>query len=59
MTNEAQRAAIKIMIEKHTNTASVNKTAARNSLIKEGYLTANGELAPAYGGTQKKAISSR
>lgn len=50
MTKEAQRAAIKEMIAKHTATVTVSREAARDSLIKEGVYNATGELSPEYGG---------
>jgi hypothetical protein len=50
MTSEAQRAAIKKMIEQHTKAVTTSKQAARDSLVREGVYTHNGELAPSYGG---------
>ena len=54
MTSDAQRAAIKQMIETHTKTVTVNKETARDSLIKEGFYTKDGRLAEQYGGGDKK-----
>jgi hypothetical protein len=55
MTSEAQRAAIKKMIERHTKIVTVSKETARESLIKEGVYTQDGKLTPPYGGKEKKA----
>jgi hypothetical protein len=54
MTSEAQRAAIKKMIERHTKAVAASKEVARASLIKEGIYTRDGKLAPSYGGKKKK-----
>ncbi len=54
MTSDAQRAAIKKMIERHTKAVTTSKKAARDSLIKEGVYTRDGKLAPSYGGPEKK-----
>lgn len=59
MTNDAQRAAIKEMIKQHTKTITASPEAARAFLIQEGFLSANGELAPAYGGPEQKAVNNR
>jgi hypothetical protein len=55
MTNEAQRAAIQQMIQRHTAAASATQKTARESLIKEGVYTTKGHLSPAFGG--KKSAS--
>jgi len=54
MTSDAQRAAIKKMIKRHTKTVTVSREAARESLIKEGVYTRNGKLTAQYGGGEKK-----
>lgn len=54
MTSEAQRAAIKKMIERHTKKVTASKEVARDSLIKEGVYTRDGKLTPSYGGKEKK-----
>jgi len=50
MTTEVQRAAIKEMINRHTQTATADRQTARDSLIREGFYTADGKLAEQYGG---------
>jgi len=50
MTTDAQRAAIKQMIERHTRTAVATKESARASLVKEGVYTKAGKLTEAFGG---------
>jgi hypothetical protein len=54
MTSDAQRAAIKKMIEQHTKTVTTDKQTARDSLIKEGFYTKDGNLTEQYGGGKKK-----
>lgn len=56
MTADAQRAAIKEMIQRRTAEAVQSRETARQTLIKEGVYTRNGELTPAYGG---KSIAAR
>jgi hypothetical protein len=53
MTQEAQRAAIRKMIDQHTKTVTANKEKARSSLIREGFYTADGQLTEKYGGGKK------
>ncbi|MBV8977977.1 MAG: hypothetical protein JO261_00160 [Alphaproteobacteria bacterium] len=55
MTAEKTRAAIKKMIEKHTKSVTVSRKKARESLIKEGFYTAEGNLTEEYGGEEKTA----
>jgi hypothetical protein len=55
MTSDAQRAAIRQMIETHTKTVTVDKQTARDSLIKEGFYTKDGKLTEQYGGGSKKS----
>jgi hypothetical protein len=50
MTADAQRAAIKEMIQRRTAEALRTPETARAALIKEGVYTKAGDLAPAYGG---------
>ena len=54
MTSDAQREAIKKMIEQHTKTVTANKETARASLINEGFYTKDGKLTEQYGGGKKK-----
>ena len=54
MTSSEQRAAIKKMIAQHTKEVTTSKEAARDSLIKEGVYTRDGNLTPSYGGPEKK-----
>jgi len=54
MTSEAQRAAIKKMIEDHTKAATTDQQTARDSLIQEGFYTKEGNLTEQYGGGKKK-----
>ena len=53
MTSDAQRAAIKRMIEQHTRTVTVTQKAAKDSLVKEGVYTRDGKLTEQYGGAKK------
>jgi hypothetical protein len=55
MTAEKTRAAIKKMIKQHTKTVTTSKKKARDSLIKEGFYTAEGKLTEEYGGEAKSA----
>lgn len=55
MTSDAQREAIKKMIEQHTKTVTASKKAARDSLIKAGFYTQDGKLTARYGGDKKKS----
>lgn len=52
MTDQ-KRAAYKRLIERHTRQAVVTKETARESLIKEGIYTAEGKLAPEFGGEER------
>ena len=53
MTTDAQRAAIREMIERHTAAATADRKTARETLIKEGVYTTRGTLTAAYGGGRK------
>jgi hypothetical protein len=55
MTAEAQRAAIKKMIDDHTRDVTTSKEKARQSLIREGFYTPDGKLTEQYGGKKKSA----
>ena len=55
MTGDAARAAIKKMIEQHTNEVTADKKTARDSLIREGIYTHDGKLAEQYGGKKPSA----
>jgi hypothetical protein len=55
MTNDAQRAEIKRMIETHTKNVTTDRETARNSLIKEGVYTRDGKLKEEYGGKKQSA----
>ena len=55
MTNDAQRAAIQQMIQRHTQAATSDKQTARDSLIREGVYTPKGQLSADFGG--KKSAS--
>jgi len=55
MTQDAQRDAIKKMIDKHTKDVTESKEKARQSLIKEGFYTSDGNLTEQYGGKKKSA----
>jgi len=59
MTNDAQRAAIKEMIMRHTANVTKTPQAARDSLIKEGFISTGGGLTAAYSGTDKKTVNGR
>lgn len=53
MTDEARLEAIKRLAARHiANTAT--QEAARASLVRKGIYTANGELAPEYGGSEPR-----
>lgn len=52
---DAQRAAIKILIERHTAANTASPEIARAALIGEGIYTSSGSIAPEYGGGEKKA----
>jgi hypothetical protein len=52
---EAQRAAIKILIERHTTANTASPEIARAALIEEGIYTSSGTIAPEYGGEKKVA----
>jgi hypothetical protein len=54
MTSDAQRAAIKKMIEEHTKSVTADRKTARDSLISEGFYTKDGNLTEQYGGGKKK-----
>lgn len=58
MTDEQRRAAIKKLIKDYTAKMTVSKKVARETLISEGIYTANGDLAPEYGGPGKKTKSA-
>jgi hypothetical protein len=47
---EAQRAAIKILIARHTTANTASPEIARAALIEEGIYTSSGTIAPEYGG---------
>jgi hypothetical protein len=55
---DAQRAAIKILIERHTTANTASPEIARAALIGEGIYTSSGTIAPEYGG-EKKAADER
>ncbi len=50
MTNDAQRAAIQQMIQRHTQIVTSDKKTARDSLIREGVYTTTGQLSANFGG---------
>lgn len=52
---DAQRKAIKILIERHTAANTATPEIARSSLIREGLYTNEGKIAPEYGGSTKAA----
>jgi hypothetical protein len=55
MTTEAQRVAIREMIERHTVAATADKQTARQTLIREGVYTTRGALKEAFGGRKTAA----
>jgi hypothetical protein len=55
---DAQRTAIKILIERHTTANTASPEIARAALIGEGIYTSSGTIAPEYGG-EKKADDER
>ncbi len=55
---DAQRTAIKILIERHTTANTASPEIARAALIGEGIYTSSGTIAPEYGG-EKKAADER
>jgi hypothetical protein len=50
MTSDAQREAIKKLIEEHTRNVTTSRRVARESLISEGFYTPDGQLTVQYGG---------
>lgn len=52
MTRDAQFAEIRKLLESHTKEVTASKETARAYLIKEGFYTSAGKLAPKYGGTK-------
>lgn len=59
MTQEQQRLAIKAMMQRHTAKVTVDRETALQSLIDDGLYTPDGELAPQFGGEEKKTASAR
>ena len=55
---DAERAAIKILIKRHTAAHTASPEIARAALIEEGIYTSSGTIAPEYGG-EKKAADER
>ncbi len=51
---EKRREATKRIIAKYTAEFSIDRQTARNALIKTGIYTRSGDLAPEYGGAEKK-----
>lgn len=52
MTRDAQIAEIRKLLQSHTKEVTVSKETARAYLIKEGFYTPSGKLAPQYGGAK-------
>jgi hypothetical protein len=50
---DAQRTAIKILIERHTAANTASAEIARAALIGEGIYTSSGTIAPEYGGEKE------
>ena len=59
MTHEQQREAIRAMMQRHTAKVTVDAETALASLIDDGLYTADGELAPAFGGKEKMTAQAR
>lgn len=53
MTTDAQRKAIRKLIQIHTRKMTRNKAIARRGLIREGIYNESGELTAEYGGDAK------
>ncbi|WP_146217025.1 hypothetical protein [Falsiroseomonas bella] len=54
---DAQRQAIKRIIQRHTAVNTTSRAVARAALVREGIHTADGRLAPEYGGRTVAAPS--
>lgn len=59
MTQDQQRKAIREMMRRHTQRVTVDAETALASLIEDGIYTPDGELAPEYGGKEKKTANAR
>ena len=59
MTHEQQRAAIKLMMQRHNAKVTVDAETALASLIEDGLYTPEGDLAPQFSGEKKKSAQAR
>lgn len=56
---DVQRQAIRKILERHTAANTASRVVARAALVREGIHTANGRLAPEYGGRTVAGRSSK
>jgi len=59
VTHEQQRAAIKLMMQRHNAKVTVDARTALASLVEDGLYTPEGDLAPQFGGEKKNLIKAR
>ncbi|MDT8278754.1 MULTISPECIES: hypothetical protein [Acetobacterales] len=56
---EAQRKTFEIMARRYTEVNTTTRAVAREALVREGIRTADGRLAPEYGGPAPKKPSKK
>jgi hypothetical protein len=58
MDDQARRGLVMDAIRRKTMANLKDKKSARAGLLKDGFITRSGELAPEYGGPERKKVSA-